>query len=84
MSKKLDVNYERLGRDLITIAESTYKNKKRLYAFSFYKGVLTGIGSVIGATIGVAVILFILSLLGEIPFIGKIAESLSNTLESVQ
>ncbi len=41
-----------------------------------------GLGSVIGATIIIALILWVLSLLEAIPFIGPIAESFQETIET--
>lgn len=82
MAKSEKPNYEELGKTLVAIAEHGYTDKKKLYKSSFFKGVFSGIGGVIGATVGIALVLFILSLLGEIPFIGTIAESISDTIES--
>lgn len=75
-------DYERLGRLLVSIGESGHINRKRLYRTAFLKGIATGLGGVIGATIVVTLVLYLLSLLGEIPFIGEAFESLRNTIDS--
>lgn len=73
---------ERIGRLVIAIGESGHVNKKRLYTASFLRGIFAGVGSVIGATIVVALLLLILSLLSEIPFIGSIADNLEQTIDN--
>ena len=49
---------------------------------SFIKGVLAGFGGVLGATILVALLLWILSLFSSVPFIGKIAENVTDTIQT--
>ena len=86
MSKKTDKNKntetEKLGRLLLSIAELGYADKKKLYRISFVKGLFSGLGGVIGATIVVAILLAVLSLLGEVPFVGKIAETVEKTINN--
>jgi len=85
VSKNLsDKDYEKLGRLLVSVGEIGFKDKKQLYKASFAKGVLSGLGGVIGATIVVALLLFILSLIGEIPFIGEIINPIKDTISSPQ
>lgn len=85
-SKKADklkaVDYERLGQAIESIVLSGYFNKARLYRMSFARGIFTGLGSVIGATIVVALILWILSLFEAIPFIGPISENLQDAVDN--
>lgn len=81
VSDKLnDKDYEKLGKLLVSIGEIGVRNKKQLYKVTFFKGVLSGLGGVFGATIVVALLLFILSIAGEVPFIGDIADSIRGTL----
>lgn len=83
VSKKLnDSDYEKLGRLLVSIGEIGFKDKKELYKAEFIKGIFRGFGSIIGATIVVAILLIILSLLGEVPLIGDIADSVRETIKS--
>lgn len=76
--------YEQLGRLLVSIGETGKFNRFRLYRTSFVKGVFVGLGSVIGATVMVAILLFILSLFSEIPLIGNFIGDLQTTLEETQ
>lgn len=75
-------DYERLGKLLVAIAEIGVADKKKLYKLSFIKGIFGGLGGVIGATIVVAIIIGILSLLGEVPFVGRIAETVEHTINN--
>jgi hypothetical protein len=85
MSKqKQQPEYEKVGRIVVSIAETGYANKSKLYRMSFLKGFLSGVGGVLGATIGIALLLFLLSLFNEVPFVGDIAESLSQTINTTQ
>jgi hypothetical protein len=85
VSKELkDKDYEKLGRLLVSIGEIGFKNKHQLYRASFLKGMVSGLGGVIGATIVVALLLFILSLIGEIPFVGELTDPIKNTIQSPQ
>ena len=77
-----DKDYEKVGKMLVSIGQLglTDDARKKVYRMSFIKGILSGFGGVIGATIVVAILLYILSLLGEVPFIGSLSESIENTL----
>jgi len=83
VSKELEPkDYEKLGKLLVSIGEIGFKDKKQLYKASFIKGIVGGLGGVIGATIVVALLLFILSLIGEIPFIGEITDPIKDSISS--
>jgi hypothetical protein len=78
--KKSDI--EKAGRLLYDIAEFGGSQHKKIYRTAFVKGLFQGLGGVIGATIIVALMLLILSLLGEVPFVGPVAETVENTLNN--
>ena len=83
VSKELEPkDYEKLGKLLVSIGEIGFKDKKQLYKASFIKGIVGGLGGVIGATMVVALLLFILSLIGEIPFIGEITDPIKDSISS--
>jgi hypothetical protein len=69
-----------LGKRIHYVFETGYLSKPEAFKFAFLKGVLAGAGGVLGSTIVIALLLWILSLLGEIPFIGDIADSIQNTV----
>lgn len=82
--KPTDVDYERFGKLLVNVGQLGYANKKRFYIMNLLRGVAVGVGSVIGATLGIAILLYILSLLGEVPLVGEVADSIKSTIDSNQ
>ncbi|HSH31311.1 MAG TPA: DUF5665 domain-containing protein [Candidatus Saccharimonadales bacterium] len=48
---------------------------------SFVRGVFTGLGGVLGATLGVTALLFILNQFGGLPVIGEFFRSLGETIK---
>jgi len=81
MNKKSKPTYEDLGKMMVNIYESGYINQNQTYKLSFLKGVATGVGGVIGATLVVALLLWGLSLFQEIPLIGPVVEKVQTTIE---
>lgn len=77
-------DYERLGKAMATVYESGYVNKSRIMRMSFVRGLFQGFGAVIGGTILVAVLVWLLSLFGHIPLVGNFAEKLQDTVNSTQ
>ena len=76
-----DKDYERLGRMLISIYETGYMSHKKLYKMSFIKGLVTGLGTVIGATIIVGLLLWFLSFFENVPLVGRITENVRHTVQ---
>lgn len=74
-------DYEDLGRIVASVYETGYLNKAQSYKMSFVKGLFQGFGGVIGATILVAALIWVLSLFGEIPLIGDFAHKVQNTVD---
>ena len=70
-----------LGKKLQAFYDSGYVNRNQAFWFSFLKGVLGGIGSIFGATIAIALVLWILSGLDQVPFVGHLSESIRQTLQ---
>lgn len=86
MAKKVakKPSYEDLGKMIQNIYESGYADKNQTYKMSFLKGVLAGLGGVIGATLVLALMIWILSLLGDVPLIGRITENIVQTVEQAK
>lgn len=74
-------DYEKLGRTLESIFEGGYINHFRVYKINFIRGLFFGLGSVLGGTIILALIIWVLSLFAEIPFVGDIAETIRSTID---
>ena len=59
-----------------------YDDRMRIYRMNFLRGIFFGLGSVLGATVVVALAVWILSFFVEIPGIGEAAQTAQSTLES--
>lgn len=82
MSKaKTNKDYEQLGRMLTNIYESGYIDRTQAYKMSFVKGLLAGLGGVIGATIVVALLLWVLTFFDSVPLVGRFTEHTRQTIE---
>ena len=78
MAKKLtDKEYEELGKKLIDFYESGYVNKKQALSWTFLKGVAAGLGAFLGGTIVIGLLLWVLSLFDQVPFIDSVRDSLT-------
>lgn len=73
-------DFEQLGRDLWSLYELNYKNRKRMYIFTFGKGIAQGFGIFLGGTILVAVLLYSLSFFEQVPLLSPIVEKLNAVL----
>jgi hypothetical protein len=76
--------YEQLGRMLNNIYETGYIDRNQAYRMSFIKGLFTGLGGAIGATLLVGLLLWILSLLIDLPLIERITEPVYETIKNGQ
>ena len=76
--------YEQLGRAVNSIFETGYLDKRQAYKTSFIKGVVGGLGGVIGATVVVALLIWILSLFSHVPLIGNFTDKVQDTVKSTK
>ncbi len=80
-----EVSFSKKERDQVSKAleilfATNFISKKRLYWENFVRGLTFSIGSIIGATVGIALILWVLSFFNTVPFIGPIVEHAQNTI----
>lgn len=80
-TKPQTVDYEHLGKMLDNIYQTGYIDRNQAYKMSFIKGLVSGFGGVLGATLLVALLLWIISLLGHVPFLQPISDNIENTLQ---
>lgn len=73
-------DYEDLGRMLATLYETGYVDRSRFYKMTFIKGVLQGFGGVIGATILVALLLWVLTFFDNVPLIDDFIYRIERTV----
>jgi hypothetical protein len=58
-----------------------YKHRRQIYVMNFVRGIFFGFGSVVGGTIVVALVLWILSALHYVPFLDNIVNATQQSLE---
>ena len=56
-------------------------DKKKLYIENFIRGIALGAGTVIGATVLVTLVLWVLSLFDTVPLIGPLFDSTGETIK---
>ena len=75
----------RLGKTLERILRKDYlevnANWKRFILISFVRGLFIGLGSVVGATLLVALVVWLLNVFDGLPLIGDWFEDLQNSLK---
>ncbi len=85
-AEKLDkADYEKLGKAVEAALVKNYiqllrSTSSQIWS-SFVRGIFTGLGTVIGATLVVALLLWILSFFGTFPVIGDFFRSLGDALK---
>jgi hypothetical protein len=77
-------DYEKLGKQVASLYDAINPDRKGLYRTAFLKGIVTGLGGVIGATLVVVILAWVLSLLGHVPFVGPIFDNVRDTVQSGQ
>lgn len=70
-----------MGRELESMYEAVSPNRHVMYRTAFLKGIVSGVGGVIGATIVIALIIWILSVAGRVPLIGPFVDAVKHTLQ---
>lgn len=80
-SNRSTTQYEKMGRELESLYDAVNPDRKRLYRTAFIKGMVSGVGGVIGATIIIALIIGILSWLGHVLHLGPYVDNLKHTIQ---
>lgn len=81
-AKKAKVDYEDLGRRLENIYLTGYISKKEMLKMSFLKGIAAGLGGVVGATIIVGLLVWVLSLFDTVPLVGPLVDGFNDTVKT--
>ena len=84
-TKPTPEDYEKLGRAiesaLITDYLDLLGNTKRQITSAFIRGIFTGLGTVIGATVVVGLLVALLNVFGALPGIGDWFSGLGNEIQ---
>lgn len=78
---KTKKDYEKLGREIVYLYESLSPRRGAVYRTAFFRGLAGGVGGVVGATVGIAILLWTLSLFESLPLIGGFMESLQRSIK---
>lgn len=57
------------------------RSRKQIYKINFFRGIFFGLGSVLGGTVVVALIVWIMSLFVDLPGIGSSVEIIQQSLQ---
>lgn len=79
--KMTDQQRVEFAKQLEDFYEASYADLKKVLTFSFLKGVAAGLGVVIGGTLVVALLLWMLSQLGHLPFVGDISKAAEQSIQ---
>jgi hypothetical protein len=74
-------NHDDIAKALEILFATDYIDKKKLYVSNFLRGMAFSAGGVIGATIVIGLLIWILSLFDNIPLIGPLFENTRETIE---
>lgn len=59
-----------------------YAHRMRIYVVNFIRGISFSVGGIIGATLVIALLVWILSLLGHVPVVGNFFEQTQETIQN--
>jgi len=91
MSEKEPKKVNRLKKEQISGAQRElleqlfddhYRFRWRVYKMNFFRGVFFGLGSVLGASLIVGLLLWVLSLFTQLPVVGNLFEQSQSTIEN--
>lgn len=72
---------DQIAKALEILFATDFIDKKKLYIENFFRGIALGAGGVIGATILIALFIWILSLFDTLPVIGPVFENTKQSIE---
>ena len=72
---------KQIAKALQILFATDFISKKKLYWENFVRGLSGSIGAVIGATVGIALLLWVLSLFKTVPLIGPLLRNAQQTIQ---
>jgi len=79
---EIDIDTKAAAQALKVLLASGYVNKKKLYIENFVRGIFFSLGSVLGATVVVALLLWVLSVFNTAPIIGHFIQSIQDAINT--
>lgn len=77
-------NHDEIARALEILFATDYIDKKKLYLSNFLRGMAFSVGGVVGVTVIVGLLLWILSLFDQVPLIGPVLENTRQTIQDTK
>jgi len=59
-----------------------YRQRYKVYRMNLVRGIFFGFGSVVGGTLMIALLLWLLTFTNDIPFIGEFSQKVQNSIEA--
>jgi hypothetical protein len=85
MAKKLTKDdADQAAKALEALFASEYVSKKHLYKANFIRGLFFSLGTIVGATITITLLLWILSLFKQIPLVGPVFDNFRHSVQQQQ
>lgn len=81
VQKVKDNQAQAATRGFEDLFDDYYAQRYKVYKMNFVRGVVFGLGSVVGGTLMVALLVWVLSFFNEIPFIGNFTHTVQRSIE---
>jgi hypothetical protein len=75
-------DYEALGKQVAALYDHINPDRSGLYRTAFLKGLVTGLGGVIGATVVIALLVWVLTVIGHISFLHSFSNEARQTIQN--
>lgn len=82
--KVLKDNRAEVRRALEVLFATDYLDKKKLYLENFIRGIFFAAGGVIGATVLIGLLIWVLSVFDQVPLIGPFIDNTKQSIEQSQ
>ncbi|HET8690258.1 MAG TPA: DUF5665 domain-containing protein [Candidatus Saccharimonadales bacterium] len=63
------------------VFQDLYKNRRKIYKINFIRGIFFGFGSVLGGTVVIAILIWVLSWFVDFPLIGQYFKELLQAIQ---
>jgi len=80
-TNRTEKNYEEIGRMIESLYETGQANRRAIYRISFVKGMVSGFGGVLGATILIGLLVWTLTFFKQVPLLGPLANRIQRTVQ---
>ena len=81
--KQSDKKYLDLGKQLANLFELGAPSRRSMLWNSFLRGIAQGFGAVIGGTIIITVVIWLLGLFNQVPLINKASDAITKSIQKL-